>query len=709
VTIKPTTTAPPDAVLVLDRKGRDEELSFRPGDLVEVTSTDLQLHGRPGFLGTAGAPDGLELPVTWLGTGPTARDDLGRVPIVRRWEGGPTPASAAADGTELEDGIVVRFPAGGTAVTGDYWLIPARTVRLAHGIDALSGTIDWPQDSGGDGLPQDPFGVRHHVAPLAVLERRGQLWRRESDCRRLFPALTGLVSIDLVGGDGQQAMPGDALPEPVRVAVRNGGLPVPDARVRFRCPGGELALDEPPTGPPPPAAPASVEAVTGADGVARVFWRLDPDGATTQTLIAQRLDDRLDPTDVRVTVNARLSVASQVQWEPTCAGFADTRTVQDALGQLTTTRELRLLGGEGQHVSRAGDVLPRPVRVVVDSPCQPVARVSVLAVASGKAGLVALAKEGAPTPATLSGTPATSDAVVETGADGVAAFFWQPAFGDGSSDVLDIAVKGEDDAPIRVNAQLLPESGGGGGRTRGVHITGLRFPQMQDPNNEFRNDTLVTPAQLAGGISVDLDGPVVVQSAARKPVVHVVLYLPFPLAGDGPIGRHGVELEADTNADGPLIVWSPQRETGRWLQGLDIQGQPIPGRFIVDGWAIVYEKNPEQHLNGHARAVVGPDGRTDLRLPTDDEVTGGTFVQWFRLGEGRDPGRERIIAVPDLARMTRARAERVLAESGLVLGETVEESSEVVRRNSVVRTEPAAGEELPVGSTVFVVVSTGRP
>jgi hypothetical protein len=307
----------------------------------------------------------------------------------------------------------------------------------------------------------------------------------------------------------------------------------------------------------------------------------------------------------------------------------------------------------------------------------------------------------------LSGTPATSDAVVETGADGVAAFFWQPAFGDGSSDVLDIAVKGADDAPIRVSAQLLPESAGGG-RTGGVHITGLRFPQMQDPSNEFRNDTLVTPAQLAGGISVDLDDPVFVPSVVRKPVVHVVLYLPFPLAPDGPIGRHGVELEADTNAEGPLIVWSPRGETVEWLLGLKIPGQPIPGRFIVDGWAIVSGKIPEQHVNGHARAVVQPDGRTDLRLPTDDEVTGGTFVQWFRLGEGRDPGRERIVAVPDLARMTRARAERVLAESGLVLGKTVEESSAVVRRNSVIGTKPDAGEEVSVGSAVILMISAGR-
>ena len=145
-----------------------------------------------------------------------------------------------------------------------------------------------------------------------------------------------------------------------------------------------------------------------------------------------------------------------------------------------------------------------------------------------------------------------------------------------------------------------------------------------------------------------------------------------------------------------------------WLQGLKIPGEPIVGRFLVDGWAIVSEKNAEQHLNGHARAVVQPSGRTELQLPTDDEVTGGTFVQWFRLGDGRDPGPQPLVAVPDLARMTRARAERVLAENGLVLGKTIEEPSEVVRRNSVVHTDPPAGKELPVGSAVALVISTGR-
>ena len=68
-----------DAELALDREGRDEELSIREGDLVEVTSVDRQLHGLSGFLADAGAPDGLRLPVNWRGSAPTGLTALGRV------------------------------------------------------------------------------------------------------------------------------------------------------------------------------------------------------------------------------------------------------------------------------------------------------------------------------------------------------------------------------------------------------------------------------------------------------------------------------------------------------------------------------------------------------------------------------------------------------------------------------------------------------
>ena len=718
--IKPTTAVPPDAVLVLDRLGRDEELSFRQDDLVEVTSTDLELRGQPGFLATAGAPDGLELPVTWQDGAPDSFASLGRAPIVRRWDGGPLPASAAAGGTELEDGIVVRFPTGGTAATGDYWLVPARTVRLAYGIDALAGTIDWPAGPSGAGLALDPFGVVHHVTPLAVLARSGGTWTLESDCRLLFPPLTGLVALDEVGGDGQEAMPGDPLPAPVRVAVRSGGLPVQGATVRFGCATGELAVGSPPAGVPAPTAPASLDVVTGPDGVAEAFWRLDPDGPTTQTLTAQRLDDHLAGTDVQVVLTGRLSVAAQVAWEPACTGFAGTRTVQDALARLATTVELRALGGDGQHVAADGDVVPQQVRVGVYSPCGPVAGATVVATGSGKTALVAVAKEGAATPATLTGSGATSEAAAVTGQDGVAAFFWQPALAEAASDVLDVAVKGGDDAPVRVSAQLLPAVPQTG-RTPGVHITRLRFAGGRDGVTEFGNDTAVPPALLASGISIDLDGPVVLPSVARKPVVRVVLELPWPLGGEAPmwstvpVGYRAVELAADTNAEGPLIVWTPRPQTAQWLVGLpDLLRQhgseePVVGRFTIDGWAIISEKDPSQHLNGHARAVIEPGtARTILRLPTDDEVTGGAFVQWFRLGIPsiiQPP----LPVVPNLAGMTRARAERTLADSGLTLGETRQEPSPDVRRNSVVRTEPAAGEQVPPGTAVTIVTSAGRP
>lgn len=84
VGIGPTTVAGMSAELTLDRVGRDEELSIREGDTVEVTSTDVQLRGEPGFLAMAGPPNALVLPVNWIATAPASLAALGRTPIVRR-------------------------------------------------------------------------------------------------------------------------------------------------------------------------------------------------------------------------------------------------------------------------------------------------------------------------------------------------------------------------------------------------------------------------------------------------------------------------------------------------------------------------------------------------------------------------------------------------------------------------------------------------
>ena len=88
-------------------------------------------------------------------------------PLLRRWD------AALADVTEggwldLEAGVQVQFPGSGGAQpaqyrSGDYWLIPARTV--------LADVI-WPQDdTGPQALP--PAGVAYHYAPLAFVAPGG--------------------------------------------------------------------------------------------------------------------------------------------------------------------------------------------------------------------------------------------------------------------------------------------------------------------------------------------------------------------------------------------------------------------------------------------------------------------------------------------------------------------------------------------------------
>jgi hypothetical protein len=83
--------------------------------------------------------------------------DEGAVPIAETTSSDP-------HWLDLEDGIQVRFEAGGTYRTGDYWLVPARVA---------TGSIDWPhaRDAGGDieWFAQPPHGVEHHYAPLGYL------------------------------------------------------------------------------------------------------------------------------------------------------------------------------------------------------------------------------------------------------------------------------------------------------------------------------------------------------------------------------------------------------------------------------------------------------------------------------------------------------------------------------------------------------------
>jgi len=102
----------------------------------------------------------------------------------------------AAGFVDVEGGVQVQFDTTGTFRTGDYWLIPARTVP------GQFGDIVWPKDSGGNAIALLPFGITHHYCRLAILSIAPNLdgnlvTTLVEDCRKKFPPLTELPT----GGD----------------------------------------------------------------------------------------------------------------------------------------------------------------------------------------------------------------------------------------------------------------------------------------------------------------------------------------------------------------------------------------------------------------------------------------------------------------------------------------------------------------------------
>ena len=155
------------------------------------------------------------------------------------------------------------------------------------------------------------------------------------------------MTIDLLGGDGQESLPGVALPHPIRVAVRNGALPVVGATVEFRTTGGHLRAG----GAPTTGDPATLSVVTDAAGQAEARWRLATTGAATRTLTAQLLDDAGTGTGATVQVSARRSVAAEVGYDPRgCEEMAEAGidNVQAALDHLCARRST----WPGLHVER---------------------------------------------------------------------------------------------------------------------------------------------------------------------------------------------------------------------------------------------------------------------------------------------------------------------------------------------------------------------
>jgi hypothetical protein len=147
----------------LSSLGRDDKLAIEVGDWVEVVDDATTARRIASALLRVDELDPAGGRVL-LSAAPTGGQVATRHPLLRRWDqqtpglrAGATPVTEGA-WINLEDGVQVQFQAGGDYRTGDYWLIPART---------LTADLEWPRDAAGRPLLLPPAGPVVRYAPLA--------------------------------------------------------------------------------------------------------------------------------------------------------------------------------------------------------------------------------------------------------------------------------------------------------------------------------------------------------------------------------------------------------------------------------------------------------------------------------------------------------------------------------------------------------------
>jgi hypothetical protein len=194
--------------LTLGHLGHDSRFDLKVGNWVEIVDDDLALQGQAEPLRQVAAIDRDETRVKLSAAPATVRDDRAKHPLLRRWDHGAAPAapnglhldeaSGAAkvwvdDGSpggnstwHLEDGVHVEFCQPGESAyrSGDYWLMPARTV---------TADVEWPGPAR-DPAQLPPRGVAHYYAPLAVLVSQDRRVAVEADCRLTFEPVARPVS-----------------------------------------------------------------------------------------------------------------------------------------------------------------------------------------------------------------------------------------------------------------------------------------------------------------------------------------------------------------------------------------------------------------------------------------------------------------------------------------------------------------------------------
>lgn len=190
--------------------GRDDALSFSPGDWIELTDDYLELGGQAGELHqiAVGGVDPTAATITLQDAVSQAFQDrlsdpsTNYHPRIIRWDQGGTeqggnvyqvgasggstvwlnlngstgdiPVPPPGTTLMLENGVTVSFglnPAGGSFNVGDYWIFAARTA---------DGSVESLNQAA-------PRGIQHHYSRLGIVNFSQQPW--VSDCRTIFPPL----------------------------------------------------------------------------------------------------------------------------------------------------------------------------------------------------------------------------------------------------------------------------------------------------------------------------------------------------------------------------------------------------------------------------------------------------------------------------------------------------------------------------------------
>lgn len=225
--------------------------------------------------------------------------------------GATAPGFADIDGTTLSinlDALKLELELNHAFVAGDFWLAEVREVEHTPNTILLDHQV--------------PHGIEHHYLTLGEVTTDKLDTNPEADRKYAFPALTEMTRLFMAGGDGQEVVPGEALPQPLRVGVANGEYPVQGAKVRFEIVVGGGSL-----------APASGITVTSDKGIAECRWTPnvmpDADYRVKATLV---IPDHVGGADKDVHppvyFYANLITADQVIYDKQSCGDAAHPTLQ---------------------------------------------------------------------------------------------------------------------------------------------------------------------------------------------------------------------------------------------------------------------------------------------------------------------------------------------------------------------------------------------